>query len=164
MVRKLVSNLKHFAGVLEEQLGKKVDKVPGAGAAGGLGAGLMAFLDAQLTGGFDLVAETVRLEKKIIEADLVITGEGKIDAQTRYGKTPFGVAQLAKKHKIPVLGIGGTIEEGAEILYDFGFDVILPIMEKPVDLAFALANAEHLLENTGERIGRLLGVKLHLIS
>jgi glycerate kinase len=161
MVRKLDSNLEHFARVLEEQLGKKVDKVPGAGAAGGLGAGLMAFLDAQLTRGFDLVAETVQLEQKVIKADLVITGEGKIDAQTQYGKTPFGVAQLARKHKIPVLGLGGTIVEGAEILYDFGFDVILPIMEKPVDLEFALANAEQLLENTGERIGRLLGLKLH---
>ncbi len=160
MVRKLDGNLKHFAGVIEEQLGKKVDKVPGAGAAGGLGAGMMAFLDAQLTGGFDLVAETVRLEQKLIKADLVITGEGKIDAQTQYGKTPFGVAQLAKKHKIPVLGVGGTIEKGAEVLYDQGFDVIMPIMEKPVDLAFALASAEHLLENTGERIGRLLGLSI----
>jgi glycerate kinase len=107
-----------------------------------------------------LVAETVRLEQKLIKADLVITGEGKIDAQTQYGKTPFGVAQLAKKHKIPVVGVGGTIEKGAEILYDHGFDVIMPIMEKPVDLAFALANAEHLLENTGERIGRLLGLNI----
>ena len=160
MVRKLDSNLAHFAGILEEQLGKKVDKVPGAGAAGGLGAGLMAFLDAQLTRGFDLIAETVQLEQKILNANLVITGEGKIDAQTQYGKTPFGVAQLARKHKIPVLGVGGTIEKGAEILYDFGFDVILPIMEKPVDLTFALANAEQLLENTGERIGRFLKLNI----
>ncbi len=160
MVRKLDSNLAHFAGVIEEQLGKKVDKVPGAGAAGGLGAGLMAFLDAQLTRGFDLIAETVQLEKKILNANLVITGEGKIDAQTQYGKTPFGVAQLARKHKIPVLGVGGTIEKGAEILYDHGFDVILPIMEKPADLAFALANAEQLLENTGERIGRFLKLNI----
>ncbi len=158
MVKKLDANLEHFAGIIEKQLGKRVAKVPGSGAAGGLGAGLMAFLDAQLARGFDLVAETVRLEQKVIKADLVITGEGKIDAQTQYGKTPFGVAQLARKHKIPVVGIGGTIEEGAEVLYDLGFDVIMPIMEKPVDLAFALANAEHLLENTGERIGRWLGL------
>ena len=163
MVRKLDSNLEHFAGVIEEQLGIKVEKVPGSGAAGGLGAGMMAFLDAQLTRGFDLVAETVRLEQKVMKADLVITGEGKIDAQTQYGKTPYGVAQLARKHKIPVLGVGGTIEKGAEILYDQGFDVIMPIMEKPVDLAFALANAEYLLENTGERIGRLLGLNLHFV-
>jgi glycerate kinase len=160
MVKKLDDNLKHFAGVIEEQLAKKVDKVPGAGAAGGLGAGMLAFLDAHLTRGFDLVAETVRLEKKLINADLVITGEGKIDAQTQYGKTPFGVAQLAKKHHIPVIGVGGTIEKGAEVLYDQGFDVIMPIMEKPEDLAFALANAEYLLEHTGERIGKFLGLNI----
>ena len=76
------------------------------------------------------------------------------------GRLLLGWHSWQKKNKIPVLGIGGTIEKGAEILYDHGFDVIMPIMEKPVDLAFALANAEHLLENTGERIGRLLGLNI----
>ena len=159
MVKLLDANLLHYANIIDVQLGKQVGIVPGSGAAGGLGAGLMAFLDAHLTRGFDLVAEAVGLEQKIIEADLVITGEGKMDAQTQYGKTPFGVAQLAKKHQKTVIGVGGTIDEGAEVLYDLGFDVIMPIMEGPADLEFAMTNARYLLENTGERMGRWLSLE-----
>lgn len=160
MVKKLDAHLDHFAGLMRDQLGKEVAMVPGAGAAGGLGAGLMAFLDARLTRGFDLVAETVRLEEKIRNADLVITGEGKMDGQTQYGKTPYGVAQLARKHHKVVIGLAGTLEEGAEILYEQGFAVLMPIVEKPVDLAYALDHAAYLLEQTGERIARWLNLSL----
>jgi glycerate kinase len=156
MVRLLDANLEHFAEVIREQLGKEVSEVPGAGAAGGLGAGLMAFLDARLAGGFDLVAQTVALEEKIIKADLVITGEGKMDAQTQYGKTPFGVARLARKHQKPVIGVAGTLADGAEVLYNKGFSVLIPILDRPGDLTYALDQGARLLEQTGERIGRFL--------
>ncbi len=78
----------------------------------------MAFLDARLVKGFDMIAGVVGLEEKIREADLVITGEGKMDAQTRFGKTPFGVAQMALKHGKPVIGVAGTLEEDAGVLYE----------------------------------------------
>jgi glycerate kinase len=156
MVSLLDANLDHFAKLISEQMGKEVSQVPGAGAAGGLGAGLMAFLDARLVGGFDLVAETVELEEKIRKADLVITGEGKMDAQTQYGKTPFGVARLALKHRKPVIGVAGTLEEGAQVLYEQGFRVLMPILDRPGDLAYALGQGARLMEQTGERIGRFL--------
>ena len=158
MVKKLDSHLSQFARLIGEQLGKEINQVPGAGAAGGLGAGLMAFLGARLVKGVDMVAESVQLEKAIVEADLVITGEGKMDRQTQFGKTPFGVAQLAEKHGKPVIGVAGTVEEGAEELYGCGFRVIMPILEKPSDLAFAIANASVLLERTGERIARMISL------
>jgi glycerate kinase len=160
MVQKLDKHLEHFARLMKAQLGKEVSLTPGAGAAGGLGAGLMAFLDARLAPGFDLVAETARLEEQIQQADLVITGEGKMDAQTRYGKTPFGVAQLALKHGKPVIAVAGTLDRGAEVLYAHGFQVIMPILDKPGDLAYALAQAARLLEETGERIARWLDLRL----
>lgn len=160
MVRKLDSNLVHFSAVIREQLGKEVDEVPGAGAAGGLGAGLMAFLSGRLMPGFDMIADAVNLEEKIKQADLVITGEGKIDSQTQFGKTPFGVAQLALKHGKPVIGIAGTVEEGADVMYNMGFDVILPILEKPSDLDDAIRHAEELLKRSGERIARLISLNL----
>lgn len=159
MATRLDANLVHFSGIIRDQLGQAVDKVPGAGAAGGLGAGLMAFLNARLMKGFDMIADTVGLEEKIMEADLVITGEGKMDGQTQYGKTPFGVAQLALKYGKPVIGIAGTLDDGAQILFEKGFHIIMPIQEKPSDLVYAMNNAPWLLERTGERIGRLLKLK-----
>lgn len=159
MVKKLDQNLAHFAGVIEKQLGKEFSRVPGSGAAGGLGAGMMAFLDAKLMKGIEMIAEVCGLEEKIRQADLVITGEGKMDAQTRFGKTPYGVAQLAKKYGIDVIGVAGTLEEDAGLLHQDGFDALLSIQEKPGDLEAALANAESLLERTGERIARLLSLR-----
>ena len=160
MVQKLDGNLAHFAQLIRDQLGKEISEVPGAGAAGGLGAGLMAFLDARLLRGFDMIASVVGLEEKIRETDLVITGEGKMDAQTRFGKTPFGVAQLARKEGKPVIGVAGTLEEDASALYELGFDLLLPIQEKPGDLASSLRDGEQLLERCGERIARMLGIRL----
>ncbi|MEN8227075.1 MAG: glycerate kinase [Bacteroidota bacterium] len=158
MVKKLDRNLEHFAVLIQQQLGKEITHVPGAGAAGGLGAGLMAFLGAKLMKGFNMIAETVGLEEKIMQADLVITGEGKMDGQTQFGKTPFGVAQLAQKHGKPVIGVAGTLEEGAEVLYQMGFNLILPIQEKPSDLDFAIRHAEGLLKRSGERIARMISL------
>ncbi len=95
-----------------------------------------------------------------MQADLVITGEGKMDGQTQFGKTPFGVAQLAQKHGKPVIGVAGTVDEGVEVMYQMGFNVILPILEKPSDLDYAISHAEELLKRTGERIARMISLKL----
>ena len=156
MVERLDRHLANLAGLIREQLGKEVAEVPGSGAAGGLGAGLMAFTGARLVNGFSLIAETVELEKRIRTADLVITGEGRMDEQTRYGKTPFGVASLAKQWRKPVIGVAGSLEPGAGILYLHGFDLLMPVQEKPVDLAEAMDNAAGMLRRTGERIARML--------
>jgi len=156
MVARLDNHLAHFARIVKEQMDLDVSGIPGSGAAGGLGAGLIAFLDAGLAKGFELVAETVSLEEKIMKADLVITGEGKMDHQTQFGKTPFGVAQLARKHGKRVIGVAGSLEEGAEVLYRHGFDLLLSIQEKPEELSHALKKAGSQLVRAGERIGRML--------
>jgi glycerate kinase len=156
MVKRLDRNLGHFARMISEQTGTEIAQLPGAGAAGGLGAGLVAFLGARLVKGFDMVAECVGLEREIELADLVVTGEGKLDRQTQFGKTPFGVARLAKKHGKPVIGVAGTVDEGAEELYEGGFQVILSIQEKPATLELAMRSAPAMLERTGERIARML--------
>jgi glycerate kinase len=160
MAGKLDRNLTHFAGLIHDQLGKEVSMTPGAGAAGGLGAGLVAFLDASLVKGFDMIAGVVGLEEKVLAADLVITGEGKMDAQTRFGKTPFGVAQLAKKHGKQVIGVAGALDDETGILYEAGFDMLMPIQEKPGELESSLKNGKLLLERTGERLARLLKMKI----
>jgi glycerate kinase len=160
MVKILDENLVHFAELIRDQLGKEISDMPGAGAAGGLGAGLMAFLDARLVKGFDMIAGVVGLEQKIRAADLVITGEGKMDAQTRFGKTPFGVAQMALTYGKPVIGVAGSLEEDAGMLYNEGFDLLMPIQEKPGDLEASLRDGEQLLERCGERIARLLTLKI----
>jgi len=160
MVSQLDSGMAHYARIIREQLGREVSVVPGAGAAGGLGAGLLAFLNATLVNGFSLVAETVALEEAIRDADLIITGEGRMDQQTMFGKTPFGVAQLAGKYGKPVIGVAGSVDEGANGLYRHGFNLILPIQEKPTDLAYALEHTGENLVRTGERIARMLALRL----
>lgn len=162
MVQKLDRNLEHFASQIASQLAKDVALIPGSGAAGGLGAGLIAFLDATLMKGFDMVAGMTGLEEKIKNADLVITGEGKVDGQTRFGKTPYGVALLAKKHNKPVIAVGGKIDSGAELLYDYGINAIFPISDGPLSLEESIARAEELLKMTGERIARTLSISLPL--
>jgi glycerate kinase len=160
MVIQLDRNMTHFATIIQDQLGMKVSEIEGAGAAGGLGAGLMAFLNAKLVQGFEMVAGVVGLEEKIGGADLVITGEGKMDAQTQYGKTPFGVARMAKRMGKPVIGVAGALDSDSAVLYESGFDLLMPIQEKPCDTEYSLKNSEQLLERTGERMARLIKMEI----
>ncbi|MFC2115023.1 glycerate kinase [Bacteroidota bacterium] len=157
-VKKLDRNLADFAGIIRDQLGRDVENVPGAGAAGGLGAGLIAFLGAKLVEGVPAIAERIGLEEKIKEADLVITGEGGMDFQTQFGKTPYGVARIAKRQNKPVIAVAGTLGEGIEALYKKGFDAIFSILDAPMSLEEAIKKTPLLLENTGETIGRLLKI------
>jgi glycerate 2-kinase len=160
MVILLDLGLKNYGRIIEEQLGIDVGNVPGAGAAGGLGAGLMAFCQARLTNGFQLFADTTGLEEKIAAADLVITGEGKMDNQTLQGKAPFGVAQLAKKYGKPVIGVAGTLGSGFEKLYENGFDVLLSVITQTMTLQEAMLHAPGLVRDTGYRIGKILNFKI----
>ncbi|MFA4030347.1 MAG: hypothetical protein GDYSWBUE_002040 [Candidatus Fervidibacterota bacterium] len=156
MVPKLDANLRHFAKVVREQLGVDVEHVPGAGAAGGLGAGLMAFLGAKLRSGTEIVFELVRLEERMRDADLVITGEGQIDSQTAFGKTPVGVAKLAKRYGKPVIAVAGAIGDGAEIVHAHGIDAVFSIVNRPMTLEEAMGDVVHLLTSFGEQLGRLI--------
>jgi len=159
MVEKLDQTLKHYANKIEEFTGKDIRNIKGAGAAGGLGAGLIAFTSAEIKPGFQVVSETVNLKQKVKWADYIVTGEGKIDYQTQYGKTPYGVAKMAKKYGKIVIAVAGTLENQYEELYQKGFDLILPIIEKPMQIAEAIQEAPDLLRKTGERIAWILKLR-----
>lgn len=158
MVDKLDANLSHLAEVILKDIGKDVKNVPGAGAAGGLGAGLMAFCGAVLSPGVDLVIQATKLEARVADADLVITGEGQIDSQTAHGKTPFGVAKVAKKHNIPVAAIVGGIGQDADVLYQHGIDVIFSIVDGPLNLDECMLKGPQLTENAANRLIRAVNL------
>ncbi|MDN6759978.1 MAG: glycerate kinase, partial [Lactobacillus sp.] len=119
-LEQLDQNLKHFAYIVQEQFGKDVSSIPGAGAAGGLGAGLQGFLDAELQRGGDLLVEMLELENLVKDADLLITGEGGINHQTRFGKTPVAVSQVGKKHDVPTIALAGSLNDGYESIHEEG--------------------------------------------
>jgi glycerate 2-kinase len=160
MVRLLDRNLANYAQVVKKDLGIDIMDLPGSGAAGGLGGGLMAFLNANLKRGIDIVIETTRLEEKMKDADLVITGEGMIDFQTAFGKTPFGVAKIAKSYGIPIIAIAGGIGADAESLYEKGFDSIFSIVPKPIPLKESMSEGSTLLEKAAERVMRAVKINL----
>lgn len=155
MVTVLDEALSRFAEVIRRDLGTDVEQTPGAGAAGGLGAGLMAFAGATLMPGVDIVIEHTGLAEKIEDADLVITGEGGIDAQTRFGKTPYGVAKTAKRWGVPVIAFAGRVGKDSSILYDFGFDAIFPILREAGPLDDALVSGRENLAAATENVARL---------
>ena len=164
MVKVLDEGLANFARVAKIHLGKDIKNIPGTGAAGGLGGGLIAFFGARLCRGIDIVIEATQLENKIKDADLVITGEGAMDFQTAYGKTPYGVAQAAKKCGKPVIAIAGCLEKGYETLYDKGFDAIFSTADKPMNLEKAMGDGAVLLENAAERVMRAVKIGICMKS
>ena len=139
--------LAHFAELINETLHKDVKDIPGAGAAGGLGAGLIAFLGARLKPGIEVIIEAVKLEELVKNADLVITGEGKIDYQTIYGKVPVGVAKVAKKYHIPVMAVGAIIEKDAKIVHQYGIDYLVKVSDPPMRLTESKEFKLHLIKN-----------------
>jgi len=158
MIKILDGNLAHLAEIIKRDIAVDVKNEPGAGAAGGLGAGLMAFCNARLQRGIDLVIEATNLEGKVKDADLVITGEGQIDFQTVHGKTPYGVAQIAKKYKIPVVALVGSIGTGVEVLYKEGINAIFSIVEGPMTLEKCMGNGTELAERTAGNVIRALNI------
>ena len=159
MVNLLDNNLKHYANVIKEQIGKDVLDVVGAGAAGGLGAGLMAFFNGTLKKGIEMVIEYTGLENEIKEADMVWTGEGSIDFQTQYGKTPLGVATVAKKYDKPVIAFAGRVGEDIDILYEKGIDSIFGIIKDVTSIEEALEKGQENMEKTAENVIRLMSLK-----
>lgn len=156
MVSNLDQNLAHFAEVIKQQLGEDIAHLDGAGAAGGLGAGLLAFLNAQLKKGIDLVIEYTGLEEQVKGADYVFTGEGSIDGQTLFGKTPYGVAAIAENYSVPVIAFAGRIGNGVESLYDNGFTAIIGILKGVTTLEEALEYGEENLAFAAENVCRVL--------
>jgi len=154
MLEILEKNLIHYSGILQQKLGMNVSEIPGAGAAGGLGAGLMAFCKAELVSGFELISKLTNLEKQIGQASLVFTAEGKIDSQTAFGKTISGVAQLSKKYNIPVIALAGTVTDDLTELYSQGVTSIFAIGNQPMSLEESKARAAELLANTTAQIMR----------
>ncbi|SUV07683.1 glycerate kinase family protein [Priestia megaterium] len=161
MVKQLDRNLAHYAAVIEKEMDIHIQNVPGAGAAGGLGGGLLAFLSAELKPGVDIVIKATQLESYIKNADLVITGEGRIDGQTIYGKTPIGVAKTAKKHSVPVIAIAGSIGTGSEAVYEHGISALFSVVPGAVDLSEALEKASENIERTAKNVASVirLGIK-----
>ena len=158
MIETLDGHLAHFDKILTQTFGKSFNDIPGAGAAGGLGAGLMAFLNAELRLGIDIMIDAVNLKERVKGAAVVFTGEGQLDFQTAFGKTPVGVAKVAKAHGIPVIAIAGGIAEGAEAVYDAGIDAMLGIVQEPMSLENAVTDASRLIADTAEQAARLVAI------
>lgn len=158
MVRTLDQSLLHYGSVVRDQLGIEIVEVPGAGAAGGLGAGLLAFTNATMKKGIEIVIEYTKLKEKLQHADYCLTGEGGIDFQTKFGKAPFGVAQAAKSvnSEMKVVALAGYIGKDVEVLYDEGFDAIFGIVPGAADLETLLGQGKENVARTAESIARLL--------
>jgi len=156
MVKILDANLGYFAELIRETIGKDVKELSGAGAAGGLGAGLVAFCCAEMERGVDIVIEATGLQKALEGADLAITGEGKVDFQTAFGKTPSGVAKAAAKEGIPVVAIGGALADDARGVFEHGIDGLESAAARDMSLEEAIRESRIHLQYAGERLARLL--------
>ena len=157
-VRLLDRALGHFADHCAAVLPKDVRDEPGSGAAGGLGFAAKAFFGAEFRAGVEVVAELVGLAEAVKDADLVITGEGRFDAQTLRGKTPFGVARIAQAQGVPVVVLAGTLGEGYQTLYAHGINAAFAVTSGPMSLEDACANAAQLLTDRARDIARLMAI------
>ncbi|QCR35109.1 glycerate kinase [Nissabacter sp. SGAir0207] len=145
MVKQLDGYLAHYAQLIQRDLQVEVDQVPGAGAAGGMGAGLLAFCGADLRRGIEIVTEALGLEALVKDADLVITGEGRIDSQTIHGKVPIGVAQVAKRHDKPVIAIAGSLTADVGVVHEHGLDAVFSVL-------YTICSLDEALENAGDNV------------
>jgi glycerate kinase len=153
-VADLDRNLEHFARVVERDLGQAIRDIPGAGAAGGLGGGLLAFASGRLEPGISLVIRAVGLERRLDGADLCLTGEGAIDGSSAFGKTAVGVARLARSLGCPTIALAGSIGPGAEAVLDLGIDAYFSLCPGPIGLDDAMARGPLLLERAAEQAVR----------
>lgn len=156
MIKKLDENLRYFAKRIKKDLHRDVINLKGSGAAGGLGAGLLAFTKARWKRGIDIVMQATELARHMQGATLVITGEGRVDSQTAFGKTPAGVARLAKKHKVPTIVIGGSLADDAHVLFGCGVAGLEGACARDMSLEDAMQDANINLANAAERVIRLI--------
>jgi glycerate kinase len=157
MIQLMDENMKHFASIVHSCSGTDMSTYSGAGAAGGLGFGLISFLNAELKSGFEAISQLIGLESAIRSSDWVVTGEGKLDSQTLQGKGPYGVARLAKRNGKKVFAIGGIIEPSSKESLEKYFDKLFKISPEGTSKEESIRNAEHFLIETGKRIASYIG-------
>lgn len=157
-VAQLDQNLAHFANLIRQDLNKNIEFVAGAGAAGGLGGALMTFLEAELQNGGELVSELVGLADKVSGADLVITGEGGINHQTIYGKTPICVAKIAQRYQAPVIVIAGRLSGNYEAVYEHGVTAVFSILSEITSLETALEKGYENIKQTSQNIAAVIKI------
>ncbi len=162
MVLELDQALAQFAAVAELATGKNVASLPGAGAAGGLGAGLLFFTNAELKPGVEIVLDTTGFADIVKQADFVITGEGSTDFQTACGKAPVGVAKVARQYNIPTVCLSGGLGQGAEQVLEQGINGLMSIVPRPMPLSECMASAEELIQTATARLCRLVGIGIQL--
>ncbi|WP_034946730.1 glycerate kinase [Erwinia oleae] len=144
-VKQLDDALAHYAAVIRRDLDIDVLSVPGGGAAGGMGVALHAFCHAELRRGIEIVTEALGLDELVKDASLVITGEGRIDSQTIHGKVPIGVAKVAKRYGVPVIGIAGSLTDDVAVVHQHGLDAVFSVI-------YSICTLEEALENAGENV------------
>ena len=162
MIKILDDNLRHFAGVVTDTFGTEIQKIPGSGAAGGLGAGLVVFCKGELRSGIDAILDLVRFDQRAESADLVITGEGAMDGSSAYGKVPVGIAKRLRGKNVQVLAIVGDIGKGASAVYEYGIDGIMSTVSRAIPLEEALAQSATMLEDAAERVMRIIRIGMNL--
>jgi len=156
MIDRLDKALGHYARIIARDLDLDVLHLAGGGAAGGMGAALYAFCGAELRQGIEIVTDALALDEYVIGADLVITGEGRIDSQTVHGKVPVGVAKVAKRHNIPVIGIAGSLTADVGVVHHHGIDAVFSVIYKVCSLEDALENAGENVRMTARNVAAVL--------
>jgi len=156
MVKELDHGLARLAGLIAQTTGRRFERIPGTGAAGGIAGSFLGLLGAKLRPGSDLVFDLLKLDRIVPKMDWVITGEGQIDFQTQFGKGPGMLAQLAARHGVPVVGIAGSVADDAGKLSKKGFTALFSITNRPMDLTAAMQGAPKLMERVAEQVARLI--------
>ncbi|GJJ02980.1 glycerate kinase [Duganella rhizosphaerae] len=162
MIEQLDANLRHYADVIARELGQQVADVPGAGAGGGIGAAMLVFLGGSLRPGSEIVTAAVGLDAAVADADLVITGEGRIDSQSIHGKTPIGVARVAQRHGKPVIAIAGCLAPGAAVVHQHGIHAVFGAVSRPCTVEQALAEAAQNVRSAARNIAAILSLGARL--
>ncbi len=162
MVGQLDAALAHYADIIRRDIGQDIAQLPGAGAGGGIAAAMVVFLHGRLRPGIEIVTEAVGLDDIVRDADLVVTGEGRIDGQTVNGKTPVGVARVARRHDKPVVAIGGGLAADADAVHAHGIDVVVAAVARPCSVAEALAAAGDNLRRAARNLAAALALGARL--
>ena len=158
MVAQLDAALAHYADVIRRDLGQDIAQSPGAGAGGGIAAAMVVFLEGRLKPGIEIVLDAVGLDAAVRDADLVVTGEGRIDGQTVHGKTPMGVANVARRHGKPVVAIGGSLAVDADAVHAHGIEVVVAAVARPCTVAEALAAGADNLRRAARNLAAALAL------
>lgn len=160
--KKMEADMEKYAELLTKIAGTDINRIPGTGAAGGLGAALKVFLRANMKSGIETVLDLIEFDKRLEGVDLVVTGEGRIDWQSAFGKVPSGIGQRCKNFGIPAIAITGSMGDGAEKIYEFGIDSIMPAINRTMEIEEAMERAEELFRGAAERTFRMIRVGMQL--